>query len=303
VTGLTERYRSAKVEAWRAAGWGTAQGQGLAPHTPHGEALATIKREKEQYMTRIRIVGLCLVAVFAVSAVTVSAASAARPAWFVLGKKKGKEAAKVEEASATTKIAFSGKGEESHLIGGLNISCETDTVKGDTIGSKGVEKVKIVYKGCHETGNSINCGGTKKEIKTESIKGELTEASETAGGPQTVVERLEPEATSGAKAIFTKFKCGETKHEFPVVVKGQIFVRVSPVHTGTITEANLSTTGETFTEVKSAIAGCGVQKFLYEGGKAPCKFLKVEENGTELEPSANTSHDVLTFKSALAIGA
>jgi hypothetical protein len=253
-------------------------------------------------MRRIRIVGLCLVAIFAVGAVAAGAASAANPAWYVEVKAKGKTPAHVELAKATTKIAFSGKGGESKLIGGLNISCGNDTVKGDTIGEKGVEKVKIVYKECHETGNTVPCGGSKKEIKTEAIKGTLTTASEKEKGTTTVVERLEPEAASGAKAIFTKFKCGAAKHEFPVEVKGKIFVRVEPTFPGEPTLAQLSKSGETFTEVKGGITGCGVQRFLYEGGNAPCQFLKVVENGTELEPSANTSHDTLEFKSNLAIG-
>jgi len=249
-------------------------------------------------MRRIRIVGLCLVAIFAMSAIAASAASAARPAWFI----KNTKTKKVEEALSTTKVVFSGKGGESKLEGGLKITCETDTIKGDTLGVKGVVKVKIVYKGCHETGLTVNCGGTKKEIKTEAIKGELTEASEKSPGTTTVVERLEPEAVVAPKNIFTKFKCGEVKHEFNVVVKGQIFVRVEETHTGTITEADLSTLGETFTEQKSVIAGCGGQKFLYENGTGACKFLKVEENGTELEPSWNTSNDHLTFKTPIAIG-
>jgi hypothetical protein len=253
-------------------------------------------------MRRIRTVGLCLVAVFALSATAAAVASAANPAWYVEVKAKGKVAAHVELAKATTKIAFSGTGGESQLIGGLNITCSNDSVKGDTIGEKGVEKVKIVYKGCHETGLEVPCGGTKKEIKTEAIKGTLTTASEKSGGATTVVERLEPELTSGPKAIFTKFKCGAAKHEFPVEVKGEIFVRVTPTFPGEPTLGDLSLTGETFTEVKSPIAGCGVQKYLYEGGAGACHFLKVIENGSELEPSANTSNDKLTFKSKLAIG-
>jgi opacity protein-like surface antigen len=253
-------------------------------------------------MRRIRTVGLCLAAVFALCAVAAAAASAANPAWYIEKKATSKVPASVEVAKATTKIAFSGKGGESQLIGGLNITCSNDEVKGDTIGEKGVGKVKIKYKGCHETGNEVNCGGTKKEIKTESVKGTLTTASEKSGGATTVVERLEPEAESGAKAIFTKFKCGAVKHEFPVEVKGKIFVRVSPTYPGTPTLTDLALTGETFTEVKSAIAGCGVQKYLYENGAGACEFLKVIENGSELEPSANTSNDKLTFKSKIAIG-
>lgn len=252
-------------------------------------------------MRRIRIVGLCLVAVFAMSAVVTSAASAARPAWFF----KNTKTKKVEEALSgekPTKIVFSGVGGESKLEGGLKITCASDTIKGDTFGPKGLVKIKIKYKGCHETGNTVNCGGVKKEIKTESLKGELTEASEKAGEAKTVVQRLEPELAA-PKNIFTKFKCGEVKHEFNVVVRGHIFVRVTPTHTGTITEADLSTSGETFTEQKSVIPGCGGQKYLYENANPPCDFLIVEENGTELEPSWNISNDKLTFKTALAIGA
>ena len=211
-------------------------------------------------MRRIRTVGLCLVAVFALSATAAAVASAANPAWYIEKKATSKEPASVEVAKATTKIAFSGKGGESQLIGGLNITCGSDEVKGDTIGEKGVEKVKIKYKGCHETGNNVPCGGTKKEIKTESIKGILTRASEKESGATTVVERLEPELETGAKAIFTKFKCGAAKHEFPVEVKGKIFVRVSPTYVGTPTLTDLATSGETFTEVKGGITGCGVQQ-------------------------------------------
>jgi hypothetical protein len=265
-------------------------------------------------MRRFRIMGLCLVAAFAMSAIATASASAA-PEYYQAKNactKKfeqvwgGGTCAKTGKVLAATKIAYTSTGGTSHLEGGLEITCSSDSSKGDTEGPKKTVKLKLIYKGCKETAHPATPCESKttvlEEIKTEGIKGELTEASETFGGATTVVNRLEPESVT--KPYFAKFVCGTTGHTINVEVKGKIFVGIEPVQT-TPVEANLSVTGKALNEAKAPIAGCGwptgSQRFLYENGAGACQHLKVVENGAELEPSGNISKDTVTYKTAIEV--
>ncbi|MFI4984446.1 MAG: hypothetical protein ACHQAV_00490 [Solirubrobacterales bacterium] len=256
-------------------------------------------------MRRIRIMGLCLVAAFTMSAIATASASAA-PEFFGINtctKKfeqmwNGGTCPKTGKVLAATKDVYSTKGSTSKLEGGIKIECSSDESKGDTEGSKKIVKLKLTYHGCHETGTETPCQtsqATLKVIKTEAIKGELTEASETSGGTLAVVQRLEPE-----KVLFTKFLCGLTGHTIKVEVKGKIFIGIEPVQLAPL-ESALSLTGTSFNKEKSPVAGCGNQQFLYEVGKVTCDHLKVVENGAELEPSWNISEDAITYKTKIEV--
>lgn len=243
-------------------------------------------------MRRFRIMGLCLVAAFAMSAIAVSSAVAA-PEYYTEAAKK------VVLLKPTQKVAYTNTGSGiSHLEGGLKIECTADTGKGDLEGPKKTVKLKVTYTGCHESGKTTPCENKTtvlEKIITEPIKGELTEASKTEGGALVVANRLEPE-----KTLFAKFVCGTTGHTLNVEVKGKILAAVTPTFVkSSFTEAELkaklSTSGKSINAQKGVIAGCGGQDLLYENGVGPCLHLKVVENGTELEPSWNTSEDSVSY--------
>jgi hypothetical protein len=263
-------------------------------------------------MRRIRIVGLCLVAMFAMSAIASATASAAPQAEFWQAKNactklfepvwnggtcKGK-------AKAATKIAFTSTGTKSFLEGGLEITCSSDTSKGDIEGSTQIKKLKISYVGCKETAHPATpCEKTVSKpelISTESIKGKLENAESTIGSGPHATMHFTPET----KPYFAKFVCGTSGHTINVEVKGGVFATISPVF-ATANVSNLSTAGKTINEAQAKVAGCGwktgAQKWLYKEGSTTCEFLKVVENGAELEPSGNISSDSETFKTAVEV--
>jgi hypothetical protein len=263
-------------------------------------------------MRRFRIMGLCLVAAFAMSAIATASASAAPeyyqakssctkafgPVW------SGGTCPKTGKVLAATKITYTSKGGTSHLEGGLEITCSSDESKGDIEGSKKTVKLKLTYLGCKETAHPATPCESKttvlEKITTEFIKGELTDASETFGGATTTVNRLEPESVT--KPYFAKFVCGTTGHTINVEVKGKIFVGIAPV-LASPEVGKLSLTGEAINQAQGPVAGCGwatgAQRYLYENGAGACQHLKVVENTAELEPSGNISKDTVTYKTAI----
>jgi len=189
----------------------------------------------------------------------------------------------VEKKLGAQKVTFKGTSGESKLDGGLVIKCASATTKGTIEGTTKQVKVVSTFKECTTLG-TLKCQ-TKLEtpgvVKTASIKGRLTEASQTVGGALTVTNLLEPEKAGGE---FAKFTCGP-EGEIKVSVKGAILEQPLPVFTGPPEEKNDSLLSKAIAEAKSTIKGCGGQKFLYELGAEPCKHLKTIENGKELEPS------------------
>jgi len=231
-------------------------------------------------MRRIRIVGLCLAAVFAVSALVASAASAALPEYGVYNTKTKK----VEEPLPTAKVAFKSTGAESKLEGGVVITCKSDASKGDLEGPKKTVKLKVTYSNCEAPAITSSCqkAATKPGvITTENLKGELGYASEKSGGALNVINRLVPEV---AGKPFAKFTCGPKK-ELTVIVTGVILAEPGPVGV-------LATSGTTINREKTAEEGfgCSKQQFLFENGTGTCKHL---ETGAGV--SWNVSNDAVTY--------
>lgn len=239
-------------------------------------------------MRRIRIMGLCLVAVFAISAVGVSAASAALPENFTLNKTTKKS----EPLLPTQKITYTNLGGEAKLEGGVVIICKEDKGKGDIEGPKKTVKLKVEYKGCEAPSITSSCQKAPTKpgvITTESLKGELTYASEESGGPLVAVNKLTPEK---AGKPFAKFTCGPKK-ELAVEVTGVIFAQPLPVNGAE------SKTGESVNSEKLAEPlGCSKQAFLYENGAGACQHLS-----TKAGTSWNVSKDAVTYKTAVSLHA
>lgn len=243
-------------------------------------------------MRRIRIIGLCLAAALTMSALATASASAA-PEYYTEVTGKLKPLGETQKVALTT--AGSGT---SHFEMGFKMECASDTGKGDLEGPRKVVKLKMTFKGCHESGNSTPCENKTtllEQITTELIKGELTEASETSGGPLAVALRLEPE-----KKLIANFVCGTTGHTFAVNFAGAVFVAVSPSYAkAEFTEGELleklATDDKMIAAQKGVIAGCGGQSLLYEVGSSKCLHLFDEEGGVESEPFWFTQEETVKY--------
>jgi hypothetical protein len=272
-------------------------------------------------MRRIRTMALCLVAVFAIAASYAASASAA-PLYYsssntctkAFGKLAEKGECIINELpNKTQEISFTETGGEALLKGGLKITCVTNTGKGKIFNEGGrakVKKLKITYNECHKTGTTTPCGSKfvkveEKEkntgkILTQGIKGDVTRASETFGGATEVVENLTPEKEGATTKGFTEFFCGEEKTgSIKVLVRGHILIGVTPVLAAP-DPGKVSEKGETFNKEKGFVTGCSEaagksQQYLFVEAAGACQFLKVVENGAELEPSVNVGTNTVKY--------
>jgi len=266
---------------------------------------------------------LCLVAVFAIAASYAASASAA-PRYYTSSNTCTKKFGELAEPgqciingspNKRQEISFTETSGESFLKGALKITCASNTAKGKLFNEGGrgkVKKLKITYSGCFKVGGaSTPCGskfvkvGETEEntgkILTQAIKGDAVRASETFGGATTVVRNLTPETPESPKTKgFAEFFCSKEKvGSIKVLVRGHILVRTAPVLTAP-DATKVSTTAEVFNEEKGFVAGCSEglgksQKYLFVEGAGTCQFLKVVENGTELEPSVNVATTVVKY--------
>jgi hypothetical protein len=140
-------------------------------------------------MKRIHLVGLVLAAMFAITAVTASAALAA-PEW----RKEGKELTKA--------VKFTGKSSAGHMIiealGVTKIECAADEVKGQAEGTNKVLKVKVTYTGCKaESGGCAvhSPGAGTEEVVTEALDGELSPVAKEEAKSEAGLD-LKPETAS-----------------------------------------------------------------------------------------------------------
>jgi len=193
----------------------------------------------------MKIMGLCLVAVFAVTAFAASSALAlpeiGRCTSSTVGKYKNN--ACTEKASSTEKgntnkfefhkgaaaegvgsTGFSSAGGEGVLetVSGTKITCETQSASGkydqDAGLIKEVEGVIATFKGCSLPLLGVKCntvGAPEGEIKTNLLKGPLGYISGEKTKTPVVGQELTPEK---AKGQFAAFECTSS---VKVVVKGK----------------------------------------------------------------------------------
>jgi hypothetical protein len=170
-------------------------------------------------MHRIRIVGLCLVAAFAFSAVAVASASATEVLF------------KLEKGSFPATFTSKGGAGKLQTLAGSEISC-TEVVDKGTIGSSSegggttahLGTVEVKFKGCKSTSPSVECkssGANAEEIISPSAEFHLGLADFLPEGPFNVpaVLFLLPGATPSAPLAGTfSFKCSLASVE----VKGDV---------------------------------------------------------------------------------
>ncbi len=168
-------------------------------------------------MKRTRILGLCLVAVFALSAVIASSASAA-PGWYECAKAaknattkkyEGKFIDKYCATEASAKEAEEGKTNKYELKAGIGkgkgfkgkttakatlytttplgitaeVSCTSASDSGKLALPNIEKEVVAVFKGCETGGNKCSSAGAKAgEIKTNNLAGVLVNIAAIGGG-------------------------------------------------------------------------------------------------------------------------
>lgn len=153
-------------------------------------------------MRYFKVMGLCLVVVFAVSAMTVASASATVPTLLFFIKKGEKVAEGTEEAFTSKTGAGELKAPKA------KVECKTAENSGTAIaGTDRAVKITITFHECEAEilKTKVACktaGQTGNTIVTKTLDGELGYIHE--GEPLTVGFVLKPEEAGG---LFAEFKC------------------------------------------------------------------------------------------------
>jgi len=177
-------------------------------------------------MTRIKVLGLALVAVFAMSALAVSSASAASPSWLECKKEAGGKYEKgcgAEGGKGGYSIVVGvGKGKEFKSSGAtavlhsvnpeagvdIPVTCTSFKGKGLAVAPNLVAKVNTTFKGCKALGAPCS-NGKKETISTKQLAGSLGWINKAANVSGT---DLADEATPGSYlAEFTCEALGEIR--------------------------------------------------------------------------------------------
>lgn len=223
---------------------------------------------------RLKMMGLCLVAVFALTAAISASASAAEPAFYECHKLttkpyKGKftdkkcsvaatpeqEAAgkvnkyELQEGIGTKGKAFKGKGGAATLhtpaVGG-EVTCKSFKDEGHVATPTTENKVISEFKTCTSLGKKCTSPAAKAgTIKTKNLAGELgyiSKAGKTVG--------VELQAETGS--ILAEFNC----EGLEIVTTGSVIGTLEPVNVFTKTEVNQFTVnGEGFQSIKKFEGG------------------------------------------------
>ncbi len=159
-------------------------------------------------MTRIRLIMLSLLAVFAFGALAAASASAALPEF--------------EGPFPNTFTSKSGAG-KLQTVGGQEVTCTADSNTGSITGAK-TDTANVTFTGCESVTLKAKCqsGANEGEIKTVELSSTLGYISKAA---KTVGIDLKPKAGE----LFASFECGGVKIE----VKGSVIGALTPINTKT----------------------------------------------------------------------
>jgi hypothetical protein len=174
-------------------------------------------------MKSMKIMGLCLVAAFLVSAVAVATASAAKPEF----RFSNEESKKAFSSRSGAGILFAPTGGE--------IKCTSDTDLGEIEGASGTDKVNnvvVIFTGCTfkilgETWKCKTAGAPNaEEVRTNALEGQLGYINKPA---KTVGLVLKPKAPNTVFATLEcKTKAGTTTRK--VEIKDEIIGAITPVN-------------------------------------------------------------------------
>ncbi len=197
-------------------------------------------------MRRLKLMGLCLVAVFALTAAAAASASAAVPTWYECAKAEkvaktyptgeySNKECTAAEAGGKYRLkeglgkgkAFKGKGGTAVLhvktwLGDDTVECEKSKDSGTPVLPNLEKEVTVTYSKCKALDSATkactSAGAKKGEIKVTGLKGELGYVEES---PVAVGLKLESEAHPGPSGELAKFNCGE-EHELEVTLIGGV---------------------------------------------------------------------------------
>lgn len=243
----------------------------------------------------IRTLLVALAAVFALSAVAVSSASAALPEFtsFDCLEKSGgfgeygtkaecENLGGVETAGGKWKrfysnslVSTSGAG-TLETVSGETVKCKTDSDSGLISGPKSVSDVYVTFKGCKAIVLGfleVACkttGAASEEIVTNELEGSI---GYTNASKKEVALKLEP-----VGSLFATFECAGVTLE----VRGHVYGKLTPVNTKTTTYKLV------FKQSK------GKQEITkFEGGSSN-ETLETSKAGEAFEESAEATEDTVT---------
>jgi hypothetical protein len=245
-------------------------------------------------MKRMRVIGLCLVATVAMSAVAVSSAFATAPEF---GRCVAKAGGKFQDAGCTKpsipgkekfewepgiiKKKFTSKLKEGtptlETAGGTKITCNAEQGGGEITGEKSVGNVTAKFNGCKTSGLACE-NGAAEEINTNKLQGVIgvEKLGETAVKNK-LAESLAPESPATTDA---EFECAGLR----VIVRGTV------LHTITANKMLLVST-EKFVATK------GEQKpDHFAGGKNDELILESSTAGAPFEEAGQAIIASVTFE-------
>jgi hypothetical protein len=190
-------------------------------------------------MKRIGMVGLCLAAVLAMSAVVVASASAAAPEYgrCLKAEKIGKvynggytnsscttasesKTGKYEWFPGVVKNKMTTSGGKALLetVDHLEVACTSETSVGEFNGAKEVKDTVVTFKGCEAAGDECSTTGAGTgELVTKTLEGII--GFENKAAKKTAFD-LYP---AGKTGLFIEFACGA----LTVAVRGSVLVPIS----------------------------------------------------------------------------
>jgi hypothetical protein len=246
-------------------------------------------------MKRMRIMGLCLVVAFAMSAVAATSAFATAPEF---GRCVAKAGGKFSDSGCTKEVASKGKFEWEpgagakntftskmnagtlatlETVKGTKITCKEESSPGEIKNAKEVAGVVAKFNGCETSGLKCSSAGKAEgEIVTASLEGVVGVEKV---GLKPSANKLAEELHAPAGSKVATFSCAGV----PVEVKGSV---LHPITANKM----LSTSTEKFSAAKGEqkpdkFAGEGVDAHILESNTA----------GGEFEEAGQTITSTVTF--------
>jgi hypothetical protein len=170
-------------------------------------------------MHRLKVIGLALVAAFALSAAVASSASAAKPEWFQ------------NKAVIKANVSFEGKAEGSATLeteNGTQVVCTSGKASGEITAPKNATKTTVTFTGCEQSGKECkSAGAAEKEIVTNELSGELVYLNKSTESPRKVGLKLK---SNSAKTDFATFVCVTPLGNVTEEVTGTVIGETTPIN-------------------------------------------------------------------------
>jgi hypothetical protein len=176
-------------------------------------------------MKSIKIMGLCLVAAFAMSAVASATASAIGPLFLFTGSATG-------FSSKSGAGILTQKASSTSNANGAEVKCKADSDLGEIEGPKQTDRVinvLVLFTGCTSviTAKEYTCttsGQAAGVIKTNQLEGQLGYISESK---KTVGLVLKPQSPA---TLFAEFECTRNTEKVAIKVRGEIIGEIKEVN-------------------------------------------------------------------------